>query len=343
VSQVPFIGPLASIPSRAYAECAFLRFPIKSIRQRTVKVAICIPTCQRPRSLARLLDSLDELSFSAGSPEVLVVVIDNDAQERAREVVEGRPGPCRWPSAYQVEPVRNIALARNRGIDAALSWGADLLAFIDDDEVASPCWLERLLRAGEDPGAAIVAGPVLHRYEPGVPEWVIRGRFFEIPRSPSGKRVTMAFTGNVLIRRDLLIEPGNRFDPAFGTSGGEDSHFFMRAVRAGLQIVWADDAEVVEMVPLSRARAAWILRRAYRVGNRTVFCERALIPRRKWVVQRVVKATGRIVEGLVLLIPATILGRAAAVRCMRHVAYGWGCITGLLGFTYTEYETIHGT
>jgi len=309
----------------------------------SVKVAICIPTCQRPRSLARLLDSLDNLSFSAGVPDVLVVVIDNDAQERARAVVESRPGPRRWPVEYQVEPVRNIALARNHGIDAALAWDADLIAFIDDDEVASPCWLDRLLRAGEDRSAAIVAGPVLPRYEAGVPEWVIRGRFFELPRSPSGARVSMAFSGNVLLRRDVLIESGYRFDPAFGISGGEDSHFFMRAVRAGLQIVWADDAEVEEVVPLSRANAAWILRRAYRVGNRTAFCERALIPRWEWVPPRVIKAIGRILEGLVLLIPAALWGRAAAVQCMRHVAYGLGCLAGLFGARFTEYETIHGT
>ena len=45
---------------------------------------------------------------------------------------------------YAVEPERNIALARNRALSLARG---EKLAFIDDDEMASPFWLSTLLAA----------------------------------------------------------------------------------------------------------------------------------------------------------------------------------------------------
>jgi succinoglycan biosynthesis protein ExoM len=305
-----------------------------------VKVAVCAATCGRPASLGRLLDSLERLTFGSVQPDPLVIVVDNDPAGSARALVESRKASFRWPLLYEAEPRRNIALARNRAVDVAIRSGAELVAFIDDDEVASPGWLEALLAVRIRDGAPIVAGPVLPVYEAGVPGWVIRGGFFDLPRHPTGTRVRMAFTGNVLIARECLEGPIRRFDPAFGRTGGGDSHFFMRAVRENRPIVWADEAIVEELVPRSRATAGWILRRAYRVGNRTTACERALLPGRLWIFPRVAKALGRIAEGLVLLLPTALAGRAPALGSLRKVAYGFGCLTGLAGVSYAEYDTL---
>jgi succinoglycan biosynthesis protein ExoM len=306
-------------------------------------VAVCIATCRRPRSLGRLLDSLEGLSWRSGAGGIRVIVVDNDEAGSARTVVEERRESYRWEIRYVAEPRRNIALARNRGIQVALEGGAEWVAFIDDDEVATPGWLEELSRVAGTTGAPIVGGPILPHYQDGVPGWVARGGFFEIPRFPDGAAVGMAFTGNVLLKGEYLRATGARFDEAFGLSGGGDSHFFLRAVRDGAAIAWADRAVVVETVPVSRARTGWILRRAFRVGNRTVACERILLPRRSWMPGRAARAAGRILEGCLLFLPSLVGGRAATVRQLRKIAYGCGCFSALLGTDVAEYGTIHGS
>jgi succinoglycan biosynthesis protein ExoM len=307
-----------------------------------MRVAICVATCRRPMSLARLLRSLGALRFRKQSADPVIVVVDNDERATAREVVERARGEIPWPVLYDVEPTRNIPLARNRAIELALQQDPDFVAFIDDDEAALPNWLDELIDVQVRHGADVVGGVVLPRYEEGVPQWVVRGGFFENPRYRTGSPVAMAFTGNALISRRLLEDPTGRFDPAFGIAGSEDSHFFMRVHHTGKTMVWADEAVVEEVVPASRATASWILRRAFRVGNGYVFCERAILPRHRWVVPRVAKAVFRITEGVLLVGPSTLGGRAPAVRALRKVAHGMGCLVGLAGIRYREYEVIHG-
>jgi succinoglycan biosynthesis protein ExoM len=56
---------------------------------------------------------------------------------------------------------RNISVARNACLDAAT---APLVAFIDDDEVASPEWLVALVGTWESSNADVVLGPVQALY-----------------------------------------------------------------------------------------------------------------------------------------------------------------------------------
>jgi glycosyltransferase involved in cell wall biosynthesis len=270
------------------------------------------------------------------------VVVDNDAAGSALPVVDSLRSTVPWEISYCLEARQNISLARNRAIDTAHHLGVDAIAFVDDDEEADPIWLAELIHIKRASGADVVAGPILPRFDPGAPEWVIAGRFFEIPRYPTGTPVNIAFTGNVLVDRAWLESSGNRFDEAFGLTGGGDSHFFLKAKLGGAKIVWADGAIVRESVPASRTSARWILRRAFRVGNRYVACERSLLPLRAWLFQRLIKSGLRLAQGLVMLVPSALFGRASVVSALRRIAHSAGCLSGLVGIRFDEYDVIHG-
>lgn len=302
-----------------------------------MRVDICIATYRRQASLRRLLEALDVLEEPEGCA-IAVLVVDNDSEGSARAVVEAFAEGTRWPVRYEIEPRRNISLARNRAIAGVLEEDADFIAFIDDDEQPESGWVRELLRVQREYQADIVTGPVIPDFDSEVPGWVARGGFFEIPRYATGTAVAMAFTGNALVRREWVERVQCQFDPAYGLTGGGDSHFFMRAHRMGASIVWADAAIVRETIPLSRANAAWILRRAYRVGNCYVWCERSLIPAGEWFPARLAKAWLRIFQGALLLIPAAILGKAHAVGALRRLAHGAGCVAGMIGIRYAEYR-----
>jgi GT2 family glycosyltransferase len=242
---------------------------------------------------------------------------------------------------YEVESQKGISFARNRAVQLALAWEADLVAFLDDDETACPGWLAELLAVSKQYQADVVAGPVLPSYEPGVAEWAIRGKFFERPRHPTGTLVKYAITANCLISARLL-HAAQPFHPAFAIGGGGDTHFFREAQVKGARIVWADSALVYERVPASRATVRWLLARAYRGGTSFALSERILHPTPIWMALRMCTGALRGLKGLGLLLPSLFLGKAGIVRALRSVCAGAGLVTGILGSSYQEYTVIHG-
>jgi len=307
-----------------------------------VKVDVAIATYRRPKGLYRLLGGLQRLRFPGGCPDLRIVVVDNDAEGSARGVCEDARTWLEVPLVYRVEKRRGIPQARNAAVAVALE-RADLLAFIDDDEVPSPQWLAELLRAQAETGADAVAGPCEPVFEHPVPRWIERGRFFERPRYATGARIHQALTGNVLVRTRSLVSLRELFDERMALLGGEDSELFRRFAAQGHTIVWADAAVVFEWVPRSRANARWILERAFRVGTSSAFVERHRRERPVSAAHLLAHGGWCIAKAATLLPVGALRGRAGAMQALRLAAFGAGRLGGLAGIRREEYRTIHGS
>ncbi len=309
----------------------------------TATVAICVATCFRPVGLARLIDSLAALRFTKNRPEdvaLQLIVIDNDREGSARAVVEAAVGRLPWPVRYAIEPERGISHARNRSI--ALAAGCDFVAFVDDDNVVAPAWLDELLAAQRAFGADMVVGTVDNIFDAEPPRWVVDGGFFDRARHPTGTALPFASLPNALIRRSILDRVAGPFDPRFALTGAEDTFLLAQLVRGGARLVWCDEARVSEVVPASRVSARWILQRAYRIGNSSTICDKVLdpTPRRRAIL--LAKGGGRIAQGLAGLPLALVRGRAELVRTLGAVAKGTGRLAGVLGYRFEEYRRVHG-
>jgi hypothetical protein len=219
----------------------------------------------------------------------------------------------------------------------------DFIAFIDDDEVPAPEWLDELLVAQQAFAADVVSGPVEPVYGPGTPNWIIRGRFFERPRTPTGTRVRFVGTGNVLVSRRVFTDLVGYFDPRFALDGGSDTHLFLRAHEAGAVMIAARSAIVYETVAPTRANAAWLARRAFRLGNCLVVCERSLYPMHVWLPFRLAKCAGLIAKGLVLCVVGAASGRVGVMRAVWSFCRAFGGLAGIAGVSYHEYRVTHGT
>ena len=226
-------------------------------------VSVCICTFKRSDWLKRLLEKLERqqtrrLSFS-------IVVADNDAGRSAEEVVTSFARRSSVRTAYCCEPIRNIAMARNKAIENA---DGEFIAFIDDDELPTDDWLAQLLQACDKYASAGVLGPVRPHFDGIPPQWILKGRFCERPEQPTG--TVMAWnacrTGNVLFRRSILDAAAEPFDPEFGT-GGEDKDFFMRMNRRGCVFIWCNEAIAYETVPPSRWTRSYMFKRALLRGR----------------------------------------------------------------------------
>ncbi|MDG2262144.1 MAG: glycosyltransferase family A protein, partial [Actinomycetota bacterium] len=69
-----------------------------------------------------------------------VVVVDNDVEGSAQQTLDVL-GDLGIDITSAVEPRQGIPFARNRTVELAMSLGADLLVFVDDDEWVDKRWL----------------------------------------------------------------------------------------------------------------------------------------------------------------------------------------------------------
>jgi glycosyltransferase involved in cell wall biosynthesis len=305
---------------------------------------VAVLTYRRPAELAALLPRLalqgKECASRTGAA-VSVLVVDNDpAQSAAHLVTADQIAEPR--TQYAAEPKPGIAAARNRALDEADA--ADLLAFIDDDEMPNPGWLSALAEAYvsyEQPAG--VVGPVVSEFAVPPRRWVAAGCFFDRQRHATGAEVQIAASNNLLLDMTVVRKFGVRFDERFGISGGSDTLFSHELVTNGGRLVWCDEALVVDQVPAGRVSARWVLQRALRSGNswsRTLLALPLSPPerlRRKGVltgrgVLRVAGGLAQFFSGLV------IWSMRRQARGLRTAARGVGMLIGAYGMVYSEYR-----
>lgn len=224
-------------------------------------LAVCVATFRRPEGLRRLLASLARQRLPA-SLRVEVRVVDNDPEASAKAVVDEEALGFPLGLSYVHEPIPNVAQARNAAIDVA---PADLLAFVDDDEVAAADWLERLVHALDENHADAVFGTVERAVIDG-PRWIRRGDFFASARPEGPLNWLGARTGNALVRGSWFYARDLRFDVGFGLTGGEDADLFARLERAGAVLYGEPAAQVTEIVEAKRLGLNYLTRRAWRQG-----------------------------------------------------------------------------
>lgn len=302
------------------------------------KIGIMITTFRRPASLNRTLESLAHQEKSGA--DYKIHVIDNACDADIALLVAGFARRTGLAVHYHAEEKRGVASARNHAL-ALLSPEMDYLAFIDDDEVASPLWLKSLLQTAAEFRADIVQGPVEPVYEVEAPRWFRRGRFTALGPFRDGGELRYGFSGNVLLSAAMLRETGVRFDTRFDRSGGEDQHFFMALMERGYRIVTSRDAIVLETIPASRLSLQDLMRRRFRIGATLTVAWRLLRHDRSLVPKRVAIGMAHAMLGAAACLPPWRWSGEDLASNLGRVAYGVGQVAGAAGLVGASYETVH--
>jgi hypothetical protein len=228
-------------------------------------VAIIVPTLRRPDSLKRALRSLFAQT-AVGDRISEIVVVDNDPSGSAAAGVEALRALAPWPLVYVHAPRPGVATARNAGLAATR---ASLIAFLDDDEAASPGWLATLLKAQETTGADAVFGPITGR-APEASAWLkpYLERFFGREGPERTGLIDAPYgCGNSLMVRATALPGAAPFDAASDQAGGEDDALFEALRSRGGRFGWAAGAMVEEFAPAHRATLKYALARAFAYGQ----------------------------------------------------------------------------
>lgn len=285
-------------------------------------IDVCICTYRRPS----IVDALKAVAAQHVRPSIAlrVIVADNAADTAARAAICAAGEQLGLDLVYVHAPEKNISIARNACLAAA---SAEWLAFVDDDECPSPVWLSELIaEAGRGDWDAVL-GPVQAVYPERSPSWLRVCDLHSARPVWVRGRIETGYTGNVLLRRELIERNSLAFRIELGRSGGEDIDFFYRLRDAGGRIGYAPAALIHEPVPLERTSLRYLLRRNFRQGQthaRRLHGSSAIRPRLLHLPLATAKA-------LLLGVAACRPGAATRNRYLARAALHCGVVARLAG------------
>ena len=157
------------------------------------------------------------------------------------------------------------------------------MAFLDDDEEASPDWIARLTETARATGADAVFGPVVAKADGGGEIGALAPYFSRALDRADGTDITdlAAYLGtnNSLFDRERCLNGARTFDTSLNESGGEDSLLLRTLVLSGRRFAWSARAGVTEWAAQKRLNWAYVRKRKFLSGQIRVFVNHMIGPR----------------------------------------------------------------
>jgi hypothetical protein len=306
------------------------------------KIILGIATCNRPQGLARTLQSIAEQDTQL---DLEILVADNDAgRQEGMAVVERIAAQgYRWPIRAILVEERGIPRVRNALVAQALGHpDVSHVAMLDDDEAASPGWIDAMVDTARQWNADVVGGAVLREMDAPVPSWAAPHPLLQPKtRGRSGLVELVDSTANVLIAASALRAMGDApFDERMALTGGSDKQLFSRMQRAGHRFAWSEEAVVTELIPASRVTQKWLLMRGYRIGMTDMMVERFHKGRARALLGETPRILGGAASGA--LGALLTFDRGKRIQRLGRLYRAAGKIAGLAGVHYEEYRKVHG-
>lgn len=304
--------------------------------------------------LEALLGTLGQMDVPARC-DVTILVVENDEVPRTKAVATTFRAENGVPLIYAHEPELGIPFARNRAAREAISIGADLLAFVDDDEEVARDWLVRLIDGYRQSDAVLLGAPLRLRPPTGKPLNLSQRMMFgslsaryERKEERAARRATLNATPSVTIVTNnwlgevgLFRDHGIWFDEKLRFTGGTDSKLYAEVRQRGLSTGWVKDAFVYETVPHSRLSFIYQFRRGRDQSNTNYHRRIQKNPMVRLGLLVSVPLRLLSVGALVVALPLT-MGRTYA-DIARNLGWIVGRITASIGMRSSLYQNVTGS
>ena len=206
-------------------------------------------------------ETLKSLAAQTIEPREVIVVVDHN--ERLLERVRAELGAL----AVENRHAPGLCGTRNSAVEAA---SGSVVAFLDDDAVASPEWLALLQAHYANEHVAGVGGSAAPQWATRRPawfppefDWVIGCSYLGMPEQP--QEVRNLFGCNMSFRRSLVQAAGG-FRLGYSC---DETELCIRLTQCWpeKQLIYVPEASVAHYVPPSRARLRRFLSRCYFEGG----------------------------------------------------------------------------
>ncbi|MBB2911150.1 glycosyltransferase involved in cell wall biosynthesis [Streptosporangium becharense] len=234
-------------------------------------VVICVYTEERWEDIRAAVESVEN---QRRKPHEIILVVDYNPDLHLRLKRE-------YPHAVVVENTQEKGLSGGKNTGAAIATG-DIVAYLDDDAVAEPGWLEALEEGFQDPSVVGVGGLTRPLWASGrrpgwYPhefDWTVGCTYRGMPTKRAPIRNVMG--GNAAFRRQLVGDVGG-FHTGIGRSvqgrkprplGCEETEFCIRLSQRmpGSIMLFEPRAVIGHKVPAVRATFAYFRSRCYAEG-----------------------------------------------------------------------------
>jgi len=234
-----------------------------------VSVIVCTYSMDRYGDFTEAVESVLTQTYD---PIEVVLVVDGNSEVYNR--VEDQFSDHADVVVHCNDKNQGISYSRTKGAELARG---DVVAFIDDDAVAEPDWIERLVESYEEHDAVAVGGRMVGKWLVGrplfLPEefgWLVGVTYPGFAKD--GEEVRNTFESNLSFRREIFLDLGG-FDPDLGPDAESYSHSEGAEIGTRLQesygrgVVYASDAVVAHKVFAHRIQPRWLIARAFEQGR----------------------------------------------------------------------------
>ena len=236
-----------------------------------MKVSVVICT-YADEMYEEFLDAVESIRVQTYDDVEVVIVVDGTQSVYVRAREEHR-GDQEDILVHCNDENQGVSYSRTKGAELA---SGDVVAFIDDDAVADPRWIEELVKTYKKTDALAVGGRMTGRWLAGRPwylpeefKWLVGVTYpgFADP----GEEVRNTFESNISFRRDVFLDLGG-YDPSFGPDADSYSHSEGAEIGARLRaeygrgVVYNPDAVVEHKVFEERVELTHLLTRAFQQG-----------------------------------------------------------------------------
>ncbi len=235
-------------------------------------ISAIICTRNRQHLLEKAVESLIGQTLDKNLYEILVV--DNNSTDNTGKAVK-KLSKNQPNLIYVFEPELGIAAARNKGWPMAKG---KYIAWLDDDAVASPNWLEMIVKRfdGLDETIGDLGGKIDPIWEVPPPPWLTPGMkrsltILDWSDTPHVLKENEWLAAANIAHRKSVIQRLQGFNPRLGRKGDVllcslENYIAMQMKKMGLKSYYDPAVHVRHFIPKERLQKEWFYKRSFWQG-----------------------------------------------------------------------------
>lgn len=315
-----------------------------SLKTKITHISLALCTFKRPNIFSKCLETIAQLHLPSNIA-VSLVIIDNDEEASAKELVNSFRDKINIDIYYFIESKRGLANARNRLIQECVNLGASHIAMFDDDILLPKNWLINYFdyyRQNEE--AVIITAASYSKFTSKPPKYIEKNDLFKCSTTKKTGMIRKdAASGNVFFPISIITELGLNFNSEYVFMGGEDGKFFEEASNKGAVIVWCNECYNYELNGTDKINIAWILKRSryngFSAAKNTIKRKQGNFAKNIYIIRQ----TASFVINCIVLPLSIFAGITGFINMLGFTAKSLGRLQGSIAkTTLNYYEKVYG-